>query len=33
MIRSPLGMSVWQRLLIAGAAAAVLWLAVLWAIL
>jgi hypothetical protein len=33
MIRSPLGMSVWERLLIAGAAAAVLWLAVLWAIL
>jgi hypothetical protein len=33
MIRSPLGMSVWRRLLIAGAAAAVLWLAVLWAIL
>jgi len=25
-------MSVWQRLMIAGAAAAVLWLAVLWAI-
>ena len=33
MIRSPLGMSVAQRLLIAGAAAAVLWLAVLWAVL
>lgn len=33
MTRSPLGMSVWQRLMIAGAAAAVLWLAVLWAIL
>jgi hypothetical protein len=33
MIRSPLGMSVAQRLVIAGAAAAVLWLAVAWAIL
>jgi len=33
MIRSPLSMSVAQRLVIAGAAAAVLWLAVAWAIL
>jgi hypothetical protein len=33
MIRSPLGMSVGQRLVIAGAAAALLWLAVAWAIL
>ena len=33
MMRSPLGMSVGQRLVMAGAAAAVLWLAVLWAIL
>ena len=33
MTRSPLGMSVGQRLAIAGAAAALLWLAVAWAIL
>jgi hypothetical protein len=33
MIRSPLGMSVAQRLLIAAGAAALLWLAVLWATL
>jgi hypothetical protein len=33
MTRSPLGMSVAQRLLIAGAAAVLLWLAVAWAIL
>jgi hypothetical protein len=32
MMRSPFGMSVAQRLLIAGAAAAFLWAAVLWAI-
>jgi hypothetical protein len=33
MTRSPLGMSVAQRLLYAGAAATLLWLAVAWAIL
>ena len=32
MIRSPFGMSAGQRLLIAGAAAALLWGAVLWAV-
>jgi hypothetical protein len=33
MTRSPLAMSVAQRLLIAMAAVALLWLAVLWALL